>query len=235
MKLADVMLRLASQGSATTKRTFLRHGAQEPLFGVKVGDLKPLQKELKGEQKLALELYATGNSDAMYLAGLIANGAQMTEQQLDDWARKANWSMLAEYTVPWVASEHPQGLEIALRWIDSKEELIAAAGWATLGALLATRPDDQLPVATFTKLLRRVGKELKRSPNRVRYTMNGFVISAGTYSEPLAELALEVAAAVGTVEVDVGETACKVPDAATYIAKSRKGDRAAPKRKSVRC
>lgn len=37
MTVEDIMKRLEAMGSEQTKKTFLRHGAQEPLFGVKVG------------------------------------------------------------------------------------------------------------------------------------------------------------------------------------------------------
>jgi hypothetical protein len=33
----------------------------------------------------------------------------------------------------------------------------------------------------------------------------------------------------------MGDTACKVPDAESYIVKSRRGEPVAPKRKTVRC
>jgi 3-methyladenine DNA glycosylase AlkD len=54
---------------------------------VLVGDLKPLAKKIKGDQALASALYATGNSDAMYLAGLVADGAKMSRAELNAWAR----------------------------------------------------------------------------------------------------------------------------------------------------
>src|SRR5262245_61988276 len=95
MTLDDVMRALAALGSASTRKTLIRHGAPEPLFGVRIGDLKPLQKKLKGQQELALKLYATKNSDAMYLAGLIADGSKMTRRQLDQWVAGATWHMLA--------------------------------------------------------------------------------------------------------------------------------------------
>ena len=93
--LSEVMQELCSKGSPATKKTHVRHGAPEPLFGVKVGDLKPMQKKLKGQQQLALELYATKNSDAMYLAGLIADGSVMTRKSLDQWAKEATWHSIA--------------------------------------------------------------------------------------------------------------------------------------------
>lgn len=235
MTVNDVMRQLAAMGTATTRRTHLQHGTVEPLFGVRIGDLKPLQRKLKGRQELALQLYATGNSDAMYLAGLIADGSAMSPRQLDQWAAGATWHMIAGCTVAWVAAEHPQGVQIARKWVDSPRELIATAGWSTLSAVVATMPDDQLPVGELGALLDRCATTIHGAPNRARYAMNSFVISCGTYVAPLAERALVIARRIGVVTVDMGETACAVPEAESYILKSRRGAPVAPKRKTTRC
>jgi len=235
MTLDDVMNALAAKAHPATKKTLLRHGAPEPLFGVRIGDLKPLVQQLRGEQQLALDLYATGNSDAMYLAGLIADGAQMTRRQLDHWAREATWQMLAGSTVPNVAAEHPQAVAMAGKWIDSPRELIAVAGWGTLAAVAATVSDADLPIETLSELLDRCVGSLHRSPDRARYMMNNFVISVGTYVAPLAEAALAAARRIGPVDCDMGDTACRVPDAESSIVKSRRGAAVAPKRRSTKC
>jgi 3-methyladenine DNA glycosylase AlkD len=235
MTLEETMKELAAKGSESTKKTWLRHGACEPIFGVKIGDMKPIHKKIKGDHELALKLYATGNGDAMYLAGMVADGSKMTRAQLDRWAKEATWGMISGTTVPWVTAEHEDGVEIALKWIDSPKEHIAVAGWSTLAAIVATRPDDQLPAKQITSLLDRVVKTIKTSANRVRYAMNGFVISCGTYVAPLAEKAIDAARAMGRVDVDMGDTSCEVPDAESYIIKSRRGAPIAPKRKTVRC
>ncbi len=108
----EIMTELAKLGSEQTRRTFARHGAPPQMFGVKVGDLKTIAKKIRGNQSLAMGLYATGNSDAMYLAGLVADGQKMTKPQLESWAKNATWYMLSEYTVPWVASENSGGREL---------------------------------------------------------------------------------------------------------------------------
>ena len=56
------------------------------MFGVSVADLKTIAKQIKGDQALALELYDTGNYDAMYLAGLVADGSQMSKRSLSTGA-----------------------------------------------------------------------------------------------------------------------------------------------------
>lgn len=235
MTLEEVMRELELKASPTTKKTLMRHGAPEPLFGVKIGDLKPIQKKLKGQQELALELFSTGNSDAMYLAGLVANGAKMTKKQLETWVNNASWSMLAGYTVPWVTAEHPDAFSIATKWIDAKKELKAVAGWSTLSSLVTTVTDDELPINELSVLLDRVLNTIHSSANRVRYAMNSFVICLGTYVAPLAEQALKAAKSIGKVEVEMGETDCQVPEAASYILKCRRGAPVAPKRKTTRC
>ncbi len=235
MTLAQVMSELAAKGSESVKRIFLRHGAKEPFFGVKVGDLKLIHKKLKGEQALALQLYATGNSDAQYLAGMIADGTRMSRAQIQQWADTAAWDAISGFIVPWVASEHPEGFALAVKWIDSPKEGVARAGWSTLGALAAIVPDDQLPVKQYSALLDRVVKSLPGAPDSVRYAMNGFVIACGTYIAALGKPAIATARKIGRMEIDMGETACKVPDAESYIIKCRRGAPVAPKRKTVRC
>lgn len=235
MTLDETMKLLASKGTEQTRKTYKRHGAPEPMFGVKIGDLKPIVKLIKGDQALALQLYDTGNSDAMYLAGLVADGSKMKRAELERWVKGATWHMISGCTVPWVAAEHPDAVEMALRWIDAPKEHIAVAGWATFSAIVAVVPDDDLPVELLDSLLTRVVKTVHSSQNRVRYAMNNFVICCGTYVAPLTDKAIEGARKIGRVEVDMGRTDCQVPDAKSYIVKSRRGLPVVPKRKTTRC
>lgn len=235
MTLDEVMKALESKASATTKRTLMRHGAPEPIFGVRIGDMKPIQKQIKGDQSLAMQLYATGNSDAMYLAGLVADGRNMTRAQIERWVKTSVWHMHSGTTVPCVAAEHPDAIEIALKWIDSPKESIAVSGWATLSNVVCVEPDDKLPIKQLGALLSRVVKTIHTSPNRVRYAMNTFIICCGTYVAPLADKSVDAARKIGRVEVDMGQTGCQVPDAESYILKSRRGLPVAPKRRTTRC
>ena len=235
MKLPDVMATLEAKGSATIKKILMRHGAKEPFFGVKVGDMKPIAKKLKGEHQLALELFATGNGDAQYLAGMVASGALMSRKEIQSWADHASWRMVSAWTVPWVASEHAAGWELALKWIDSKKEHLAISGWATLAAWVTTHDDAALDLKTLEALLARVANTIHTAPNQVRVQMNYFLIAVGTYVAPLGAKAIATARKVGHVDVDVGDTDCKIPDAETYIMKARRGAPIAPKRKTVRC
>ncbi len=235
MDVSKIMADLNKLGSEQTRKTFRRHGAPESMFGVKIGDLKPIVKKLKGQQDLALELYATGNSDAMYLAGLVADGSKMTKKQLETWANEATWHMIAEYTVPWVTCENPMARELALKWIKSKNESIVSSGWTTYSGIVATRDDEELDLAEIRSLLKQVEKSIHSAPNRIRYVMNGFVISVGTYVNDLLKDAKATAKTIGIVSIDMGDTSCKVPLAIEYIARIEKMGRVGKKRKTMKC
>ena len=235
MQFQEIMQQLEQFGNETTKRIYKNHGAKEPLFGVKVGDLKKIVKKFKKNHELSLQLYDTGNSDAMYLAGLIADEMQITKNDLQKWVKKAYWYMLSEYTVAGVAAESSHGLELAREWIKSDKENIASAGWATYSGLLAITNDHDLDLKEIERLLDHIKENIHQAENRVRYTINNFVISVGTYIPSLNDKAVEIAKSIGKVSVDMGGTACKVPFAPEYIEKVVAKGYIGKKRKAVRC
>lgn len=235
MTLTEIMQELEAYGNEQTKKTLMNHGAKEPFFGVKVADLKKILKKTKKNQALSLALYATGNSDAMYLAALMADEKQVTEAQLDDWVDKAYWYYLSEYAVAWVAAESEFGFKKGMEWIDSDEERIASAGWGTLAYFAGVNADKDLDIEAYSKLLDRVAEEIHSAKNRVRYTMNGFVIAIGSYITALTDKSKVIAEKIGKVNVDVGGTACKVPLATEYINKIETKGYIGKKRKTARC
>ncbi|MEN9556650.1 MAG: hypothetical protein RLZZ232_2936 [Planctomycetota bacterium] len=235
MSASEIVQELESLASPAIKKVLLKHGITEPVLGVKVESLQKIRKRIRRDYQLALDLYATGIYDAMYLAGLIADDQRMTKKDLKTWVKQATCHALAGSTVAWVAAESRFGWELALEWIESKHEHVAVAGWTTLGCLVGIREDDQLDLRTLQALLRRVVQEIHAAPNRVRYAMNGFVIAVGCYVLPLVDQALQSANEIGEVSVDVGETACKVPFAPDYIRKVQQRGATGKKRKTAKC
>ncbi|HEV7682672.1 MAG TPA: DNA alkylation repair protein [Pyrinomonadaceae bacterium] len=234
MTAKEIVDELTKLGSEKTKKMWMTHGAKEPCLGVKVEDMKKIQKRVKVDYQLALDLYDTGIADAMYLAGLIADDARMTRKDLQKWVKNASSGWVAEYTVPWVASASPHGREIALKWMDSRDETIAAAGWQTYSSMVAITEDADLDLAEIKSLLQRVAKSIHQQPNRVKYVMNNFVIAIACYVKPLHEFAVGTAHEIGKVAVDlVGE--CRIPFAPDQIKKVEARRAIGKKRKSPKC
>ncbi|MCA8991828.1 MAG: DNA alkylation repair protein [Planctomycetaceae bacterium] len=235
MTTQEIISQLESWGSESYKRILINHGAKEPVLGVKIADLKKLQKQFMGEYELALELFDTGIYDAQYLAGLITDDSRMTKRDLQRWLKTSNCAAISSSVVSWVAAESAHGWELAQKWIESPKEMTAQAGWTTLCALVAITEDSNLDVKTLKRLLQQVGKSIQKAPNFVRYGMNSFVIAVGCYVADLTDEAIKTAKSVGTVSVDMGNTACEVPAAAEYIAKVQKRGSIGKKRKTAKC
>lgn len=233
--VASIMKELEKMGTESIRKVFANHGAPASTLGVKVGDMKSIVKRVKKNHELAMGLYATGISDAMYLAGLIGDENKMTKADLIQWAKKSSWYMISEYAVPFVAAESPYGWELALKWIEDKNENIASAGWATLSGIVSITPDEKLDLAVLKKLLESIPKRIESAPNRAKYTMNGFVISAGCYVASLTDLAKKVGSKISHIEVDMGKTSCKLPQPAEYIDKVAGKNAIGKKKKTARC
>lgn len=235
MTATDILKQLRSLGSEPYKRILFNHGINEPVLGVKIEELKKIQKRAGKDHRLALDLYDTGIYDAQYLAGLVVDESKITVKDLKRWLSKANSAAACSYVVAAVAADSAHGWDLAHEWIDSPDERTAQTGWVTLTGVVSVRDDSELDVPALKRLLKRVGDTIHDQPDGVRYAMNGFVIALGTYVAALTDTAMKTATRIGTVTVDMGPTACKVPSAPAYLRKAIDRGTVGQKRKTARC
>lgn len=221
--LKQVLSDLESLGTEQNRKIYQRHGASPDLYGVSYADLKRLRKTIKTDHALARELWDTGNHDARILATMIADPAQTSAEELDRWVADLGDYMVSD-ALSALIRETDFLREKMAQWTTSEDEWIAATGWNLLGYL--AMDDDTLPDSFFDPYLDDIRENIHARQNRVRYAMNNALIAIGGRNDALAVRATEVADAIGTVEVDHGQTNCKTPDAAAYIKKTRERSRA---------
>ena len=217
MSLAETMRALEKAGSAQARKTYARHGAQEPMFGVSFAALKTLVKRIGVDHELALALWDTKNHDARVLAMKLADPAKMRPSDLDRWTRENRMRMCGGY-VAMLAAESPHGAAKAREWLASSDPALRAAAW-TLAGFLANL-DEKTPDEWFVQRLAHIEKSIHSAANAEREAMNMAVITIGGRNAALRKAATAAAKRIGKVEVDHGDTSCKTPDAADYIARS---------------
>lgn len=235
MNLETVMQELEALGKERTKKIYLSNGAHEPLFGVATGAMKPIVKKIKINQHLAEELYATGNYDAMYFAGIIADPNAMSVSDYDRWMDAAYFYMLSDFVVAVTLSESDIAQEVADKWIASGEELRMSAGWSCYCWLLGNRKDDEFSDAKISNMLDMVKNTIHESPERAKSSMNNFIYTVGLSYLPLHKKALETAKAIGTVEIKREKKKNSFLNAYENIQKEIEKERLGFKRKHVRC
>lgn len=234
MNLESVMAELEVLGKERLKKMYMSNGAHEPLFGVATGAMKPIAKKIKINQPLAEQLYATGNYDAMYFAGIIADPKAMTAADYDRWMDAAYFYMLSDYVVAVTLAEADIAQEVADQWIASGEELRMSAGWSCYCWLLGSRPDREFPESKISAMLELVEKTVHESPDRTKSAMNNFMYTAALSYLPLHDKAVDTANAVGPVELRRDKKS-KLLNASENIRKEVERGKLGFKRKYVRC
>jgi 3-methyladenine DNA glycosylase AlkD len=235
MDLETVMQELEALGKERMKKTYISNGAHEPLFGVATGAMKPLSKIIKKNQPLADELYATGNYDAMYFAGVIADPMSMTEEDFERWMDGAYFYMLSDYVVAVTLAETDIAQAVADKWIASGEELKMSAGWSCYCWLLGSRKDSEFSASKLSNMLDQVANTIHHSPERTKSAMNNFIYTVGISYLPLHERAFETAKAIGPVEMKREKKKSSILLASENIQKELDRGKLGFKRKYVRC
>lgn len=216
MTLSEAMSALEQAGSEQTRKTYLRHGASEPLFGVSFATLKTLLKKIGVDHELALALWDSGNFDARNLAVKIADPAIMSASDLDRWARTSTMRGCGNYVAA-LAAEGPHRMALVSAWLATPGPA-ADTGWMLVAALAMT--DEQVSEAWLRERLAEIEQTIHSAPNAQREAMNHALIMIGCHSPELRSLATAAAKRIGKVNVDHGDTACKTADAASYIEKT---------------
>lgn len=218
MELAQAMAALEKAGTEQNVKTYRRHGAKGDLFGVSFADLGKLKKQIKTDQALAEQLWETGNVDARTLAAMIADPSKLTKATAERWVRDLDYHAPVDYVAATVAKA-PFARELMIKWMKSSSEYVRQAGYSVLSAMLKNGAEE-ISDADCLGYLKTIEKEIHSSANRARSTMNIAVISTGIYRPSLTRAAVETAKRIGPVDIDHGDTACKTPDAVSYIQKA---------------
>lgn len=233
--LQTIMKELARLGTERNKKIYMNNGAKEPLFGVATGAMKPLAKKIKKNYELSMDLYATGNYDAAYLAGIIAEPQKMSMEDFEHWMKSAYFYMISDYIVAVTLAETTFAQTLADKWIDSGKELYMSAGWSCYCWLLGTCPDDSFHKSKLEKMLDEIRDTIHLKPVRTTYSMNEFVIAVGISYLPLFKDAVKTAEYINSITKQLENKGYNIKNAFKEIKKAEEKSRLGFKRKNVRC
>lgn len=223
MKAGDVLATLSKLGKPQTATIYKRYGSGDNVFGVLTSEIGKLQKKIKTDHALAMQLWKTGNAEARALALQVADPVKITRHEADRLLKDGPVRFVGWY-LSGLVSRSPVAEDTMRAWMKSPDEYSREMGYQVLAKRLKDDADS-VSDADAEKVLKTIEKEIHRSPNWARYAMNVALISIGTYKTALRQKAIDAARRIGKVDVDHGETSCKTPDAASYIEKASKRKR----------
>jgi len=215
----EVMATLGSLGTEQTRSTYQRHGASEPLFGVKFGDLRPFAKRIGTDHELAERLWASRNVDARLLACMVADPGRVSEDELDAWLADIDTYFLVDTFVAEIAARTPGQRARAERWIASGRDRSAQAGWDLMN--LVALSDEAVPDDYFEAQLALITERIGSYGNWTRRSASNTITGIGLRNDALEAAARRTARDMGHVEFDPGQTSCVMPDPIEYLEKTK--------------
>ena len=220
MNAQQILSTLEKLGKPQTAAIYKRYGTGNNVFGVLTSEIAKLQKKIKVDHALALELWKTKNAEARVLALMVADPEKLTRTDADRLLADGPVRFVGWYLSDLLARS-PIADATMRAWMKSPDEFHREMGYSVFGVRLKNDPDSVSDV-DVEKVLTTIEKEIHRSPNWARYAMNNALIAIGVYKPALRKQATAAARRIGKVEVDHGDTYCKTPDAAPYIEKASK-------------
>lgn len=164
-------------------------------FGVSAPVLKNLAKEIRKQSNdrhaLALELWETGIHEARVVAYLIDDAKQVSEKQMDSWAKDFdNWA-ICDGTCGHLFCKTEFADKKVFEWSEREEEFVKRAG-LVLPAWLAVHDKNasDAQIAQFLPLLERKADDER---NFIKKAVNWSLRQIGKRSLNLNKLAIETA------------------------------------------
>lgn len=213
MTVTDVLARLEALGSEKLRQQNMGRGAGPNQFGVRLGDIRTLAKEIKPNHDLAMALWEAGNSDAQLLAILLLKPKALSADALDRMVRSATIAQVADWLNAYVVAQHPDKERLRQTWLNDDDPWAARAGWSLTAERIAKRPEGlDLPA-----LLGRIEAEMADAAPAAQWTMNTCLANIGITVPDLRPRALAIGETLGVYRDYPVHKGCTSPFAPIWI------------------
>lgn len=214
MNREEALKKLSALGNESVRARNAKLGAGDDQYGVPVGEIRKLAKSIKVNHELGLELWETGNVDAMLLAILLITPKKLTASAVDRMVRAGTFTWVADWFNAYVVKEHPDNEALREKWMKAKDPMAARAGWNLTAARVAKRPEG----LDLTALLDRIESEMPKAPPAAQWTMNSCLAQIGIHFPKHRKRAVAIGETLGIYRDYPVSKGCTSPFAPIWIA-----------------
>jgi len=214
----EILNRLRSLADPKGAEGAARYGIRAPnVWGVSAPNLRRLAKEIGRDHDLAAELWRTGVHDARILATLIDDPAQVTPEQMEQWAADLNSWAVCDAACCILFDKTPHAWNKAVEWIDRQEEYVKRAGFVLMAALAVH--DKKASDERFEVFLPLIVTRATDERNFVKKAANWALRQIGKRNRHLNEAAVRTAE--GIRQIDSGAARWIASDALRELTSDR--------------
>lgn len=195
-QVEDILNQIKSRAKPGNREGMARFGINVGnAYGVSVKELRTIAKNIGTDHKLARALWKTGNHEARILAGYVADPEEVTERQMEEWARDFNSWDLCDQVCSNLFDRTPYAYKKAAEWSKRDEEFVKRAGFVLMAALSVH--DKRAPDAKFEKFLPVIKRHADDDRNFVRKAVNWALRQIGKRNASLNKKAIRAAEEIG--------------------------------------
>ena len=160
-------------------------------LGVSIPQLRSMAKRIGTDHALALELWASGIHEARILAALVDDPADVTEAQIERWARDFDSWDVCDGVCSNLFDRTSFAHAKAVQWSARREEFVKRAGFVLMAALAVH--DKRSPDSRFREYLPLIEREAADERNFVKKAVNWALRQTGKRSPALNRAAIAAA------------------------------------------
>ena len=187
MTVKSTLTKLKKLGDDAVRRRNEKNGASEQ-FGVPLGEIRKVAKEIKKDHDLGLELWETGNADAQLLGILLMNPKKLSTDELDEMVRTVNFSQVADWVNAYIVKKHPERESMREGWMEDEDPWAARAGWSLTWNRIPKESDG----LDLGDLLDRLDSEMGDAAPEAQWTMNFALIDIGVHHKKHRKRAIQI-------------------------------------------
>ncbi|WP_413336325.1 DNA alkylation repair protein [Brevibacterium sp. GP-SGM9] len=208
---AEVLDALAALEDPKIRAVNETHGDDH---GVNLTKLRAVAKDLKKNDELAAELWATGDTAARLVAILIMRPRAWDLEQLDAMLRDARVPKVHAWLVSYIVKKSPHAEVLRQSWFDDPDPVVASAGWA----LTSERVNRNPAGLDLPSLLDTIEAKMADAEERLQWAMNETLSYIGIENPELRERAIAIGHRLGVLEDYPTPPGCTSPFAPSWIA-----------------
>lgn len=215
MTTQEIMIKLESKGDPKRLKSYVKYDGRYNGFGVMMGELRKLAKSLGKNHSLALELWATGNTDAMMLAAMMFDEKQLTHEQAEELAQGANYNQTADELVFNVLCKTSYADALEADWLSSPDELLGRCGWDLAIMRIIDRKVSDVAMETYLAVIER---DMPSAPYHKQWAMNRALCEIGIRYPHFTDNCLALGEKLGVYKDVKVSKGCTSPYALDWIA-----------------
>lgn len=213
MSVEEALTRLEALGDEARRAHNAKNGAGDNQFGVKLGDIRVVAKEIKTDHELAMALWETGNVDARLLAILLMKPKLLSVDQLDQMVRSVTSTPVADWINSYVVKKHPDKERLREQWMTSTDPMALRSGWTLTAERVAKSPEG----LDMGGLLDRIAAEMATAAEPAQWTMNICLAEIGINFPEHRQRALTIGEELGIYRDYPVSKGCTSPFAPIWV------------------